>query len=96
MNDFCIIHTTDEGSSNGLKTLKDLESWKTLLKAAKLRQHKPLLEIAENLSEEDFPNIHYHSKCLKLFTMKRDLESLGAMEAEKVENKSKYSSIFYY
>ena len=37
--------------------LKDLESWKTLLNAATIRNHKPILEIAQTLEEGELPKL---------------------------------------
>ena len=36
-----------------MATLNDLESWKTLLNAATVRYHEPILEIAKTLEEEE-------------------------------------------
>ena len=39
--------------------LKDLESWKTLLNAATIRNHEPILEVAKTL-EGELPKVTYH------------------------------------
>ena len=85
----CIIHTSDEDPHTGLTSPRDLNSWKTLLRAARLRQHQPLLKIAQNLLDGDVPAIYYHLKCRKLFTMKRDLEKLDTEQPEEVYAKRK-------
>ena len=56
---------------------KDLDSWKSLLKAATIRNHRSLLDLAENVKEGEIPHVSYHRKCRSLFTMKRDLESIS-------------------
>ena len=56
---------------------KDEESWSTLVRAAAVRKHKPLLYIAETLNEEKIPSIYYHRKCRSVFTMKKLLETIS-------------------
>ena len=69
----CIIHYPEEDSNAPLISPKDIPSWKTLLNAAQVRQHKPLLDIAKELPEETIPQILYHRQCRSRFTLKRDL-----------------------
>ena len=72
----CIIHCCDDKSDN-LTSLKDYESWQSLLKAAKVRNHKAILDVARNTNEGEIPaNVTYHRRCRSIFTMKRDLEKL--------------------
>ena len=77
--DTCIIHCSDDESL--LISPKDLDSWKSLLKAATIRNHRPLLDLAENVKEGEIPHVSYHRKCRSLFTMKRDLESISQTTA---------------
>ena len=65
----CIIHCTDDDTE--LVTLKDMESCTILVRAAAVREHKPLLDIAETLNEREIPSIYYHRKCCNVFTMKK-------------------------
>ena len=71
----CIIHCSDE--TGDLVSLKDLESWKTLLNAAVIRSHEGILSIAKTLKEGEIPRISYHRKCRSIFTLKRDLKKLS-------------------
>lgn len=71
----CIIHCSDEDTST-LVSPQDLDSWKTLLRAAEIRQHAPLLDIAKDLEEGQMPQVHYHRKCRSIFTMKKSLDSI--------------------
>ncbi|CAH3148276.1 unnamed protein product, partial [Porites evermanni] len=71
----CIIHCSDE--TGDLVSLKDLESWKTLLNAAVIRNHEGILSIAKTLMEGEIPQISYHRKCRSIFTLKRDLKKLS-------------------
>ena len=71
----CIIHCSDE-ASDSLVTLKSLDSWQTLRRAAEIRQHGPVLSIAEPLKEGEVPNVQYHRKCRSIFTMKKTLDSI--------------------
>jgi len=72
----CIIHFESVDLGNNLVSLRDLDSWNTLLRAARLRQHTLLLDIAATLSEGEIPIVFYHRKSRQIFTMKRDLEEL--------------------
>lgn len=89
----CIIHTTDEDPNAGLTSPRDLDSWSTLLRAARLRQHQAILTVAENLKEGELPQIHYHLKCRKLFTMKRALDKLEISNAEEDDTNTKRKSL---
>ena len=73
----CIIHCSDD-DSDVLVSPQDLNSWNTLLRAAEIRQHDPVLEAAKGLEEGEIPHIHYHRKCRSLFTMKKALDSILA------------------
>ena len=80
----CIIHTETYDKDTGpLITPKDYDSWKTLLDAAQVRNHGPILEIAARLSEREVPNISYHRQCRSRFTLKRDLENLKRKSTER-------------
>ena len=68
----CIIYCTDDDTE--LVRPNDEESWSTLVRAAAVRKHKPLLDIAETLNEGETPSIYYHRKCRSVFTMKKLLE----------------------
>ena len=68
------MESIDPGSN--LVSPRDLDSWNTLIRAAKLRQHTPLLDIAAVLSEGEVPIVFYHRKRWQIFTMKHDLEEL--------------------
>ena len=71
----CIVHYKSSKDEH-LVTLQNYESWKTMLEAAKLRNFKPILDIANKLSEKETPTIYYHRNCRSLFTMKRNLDTL--------------------
>jgi len=73
----CLIHCTN-GNSQQLVECRDLESWVTLVNAAKIRDHEAVLKIARCQPEGTFPkNITYHRDCRAKFTMKRTLESIS-------------------
>ena len=72
----CIIHVESVDPGSNLVSPRDLDSWNTLLRAARLRQHTSLLDLAATLSEGEVPIVFYHRKCRQIFTMKRDLEEL--------------------
>ena len=87
MERVCIIHTTNSTHSSDDGNLikpKDLDSWRTLLTAATVRQHQPLLDIAANLGETD---VYYHRTCRQIVTMKRELDKLSIDEPPEVQVK---------
>lgn len=74
----CIIHDKsipDEGGEH-LVSPESFESWLTLLEAAKVRGHTPIIETTKLLKENEIPNIFYHRRCRSVFTMRRSLEAL--------------------
>lgn len=71
----CVIHCSDETSDN-LVSLQSLDSWKSLLRAAEIRQHVPTLELVRGLAEGEIPPVQYHRKCRSIFTMKKLLDSI--------------------
>lgn len=82
----CIIHCSED-DSDALVSPQDLDSWNTLRRAAEIRQHAPVLEVAKGLEEGEIPRIHYHRKCRSLFTMKKLLDSILA-KGVKIESSS--------
>ena len=74
----CIIHCTDENGE--LTAPHDIQSWKSLLNAAEIRQYKPILDLVETLKEKEIPDIRYHRKCRSIFTMKKDLDRICKAE----------------
>ncbi len=71
----CIIHCTDDTSD--LVSLKDEESWKTLFRAANIRNHQEIIDISKTVREGEIPPIRYHRKCRSVFTMKKLLDSIN-------------------
>ena len=71
----CIIHCTNDNTE--LVRPKDEESWSTLVRAAAVCKHKPLLDIAETINEGEIPSIYYHRKFHSVFTMKKLLETIS-------------------
>ena len=58
----------------------DIQSWKSLLNAAEIRQYKPILDLVETLKGKEIPDIRYHRKCRSIFTMKKDLDRICKAE----------------
>ena len=89
----CIIHFSACDDSDALISPKDIKSWSTLYEAAKIRNHKPILEIAEHLNENEIPkNVMYHRKCRILFTIKRDLQTIKRRREEASEEEGNGST----
>ncbi len=72
----CSIHYDSVSTDEKLTSPSDLASWKTLLKAAEVRCHQPLLDIAKSLKEDEVPKVFYHRQCRSVFTLKRDLTKI--------------------
>ena len=82
----CIIHKESITTDGKLTSPIDLTSWKTLLKAAQIRNYQPLLDIAQNLEEDEVPEVLYHRQCRSLFTLKRDIDKILQTEKESIES----------
>lgn len=76
----CIIPFPSQDKDNKLVSPQDLSSWKNLLKAAEIRQHAPILDIAKELPDEEVPQITYHRGCRSIFTMKKALDAIVEQE----------------
>ena len=89
----CFIHCTDD-TSDSLVTLQSLDSWHTLMRAAEIRTHKPVLNLAKSVKEGEVPHLQYHRKCRSIFTMKKLLDAIIAKraESETSETSSRKSS----
>jgi hypothetical protein len=82
--DQCIIHQTVSDEDEHLVSPQSYNSWLTLLEAAKVRNHAPVLDIAKELADQEVPKIFYHRKCRSLFTVKRDLETLKRKQQQEL------------
>ena len=51
------------------------------MKAATIRNHRPLLDLAENVKEGEIPHVSFQRKCRSLFTKKRGLLSISQTTA---------------
>ena len=75
----CVIHCSpNDETESKLISPQNINSWKTLITAAEIRNHTPILELAKKLSDGEVPDVKYHRKCRSIFTMKKDLERLIA------------------
>ena len=83
-NSLCLIHHSSESLTAPIVKLKDFSSWETLLNAARIHNHQPILELAQTLEPDTIPNLTYHAKCRKLFTMKKTLESVNKRKSDDV------------
>ncbi|MEQ2279913.1 hypothetical protein AMECASPLE_014142 [Ameca splendens] len=55
---------------------KDPDSWKTLLRAAEIRGHRPIPVLAKDLPEGSILSVLYHRKYYSIFTMKKELKRM--------------------
>lgn len=84
----CILHCSDGKSDSNLVSPHNLESWKTLLRAAEIRKHLPILEIAKVLPEGEIPPVQYHRRCRSIFTLKKSLDSITQKDSVTEKNVS--------
>ena len=84
--------TSSEDDNANLISPQTLTSWLTLLETAKVRDHQPVLEIANQIEGDEIPKIFYHRKCRSLFTMKRDLETLKRKATDSFSDETGCSS----
>lgn len=82
----CIIHCTDDDSGH-LTSPQDIDSWRSLLNAATIRNYKPVLDVAKTVDDGQIPSVMYHRKCRSAFTLKRELEKISqALCNEKIRD----------
>ena len=55
------------------------------MKAATIKYHGPLVDLAENVKKGEIPPVTYHRKCRSLFTMKRESEKISQTMAAAEE-----------
>lgn len=82
----CILDCCEKDPDAKLTSPQDFGSWKTLLRAAEIRKHISILDLAKNLTEGEIPTVQYHRKCRIMFTMKKSLDLL--VKKEKSQNES--------
>lgn len=62
LEECAILSTTD---TSKLVSPRDLDSWKTLVKAAEIINHVGLMDLARRTPEWEWPQVLYHRKCMK-------------------------------
>ncbi len=80
----CIIHCTNDNGK--LVSPQSVESWNTLVRAARIRKHGPILQLAEETAEGDIPEVYYHRRCRSSFTLKKKSPDSVQAEASKSES----------
>ena len=58
--DDCFLHYESVNTSDKLLCLSNVESWLTILNAARIRNHEKVLELNESLPDGEFPQIKFH------------------------------------
>ena len=76
MDQKCLIHSPLEHEDATLVSLRDNDSWASLLRAAQIRNYLPLLDLANDVEENEIPEIIYHRKCRSIFTLKKTLDAI--------------------
>jgi len=80
----CIICSQEAiDNDSHLVSPKTYDSWFTLLKAATIRKHNVIIDVAKQLNTGEVPEIYYHKKCRSFFTLKRDLDTISKTEADE-------------
>eukprot|EP00058_Branchiostoma_floridae_P000977 XP_002586465.1 hypothetical protein BRAFLDRAFT_106667 [Branchiostoma floridae] len=87
----CVIHCSpNDETESKLISPQSIDSWKTLLRAAEIRNYTPVIELAKSLSEGEIPDIKYHRTCRSIFTMKKDLDRLAKQNADEKSDKDNF------
>ena len=86
--DECCIHYESVKDAK-LVNLSTIDSWKTLLLAARKRNYTPLLKIADETPSNAIPKLAYHKTCRSMFTLKRDLDKLSQSSSSKSKRTSR-------
>lgn len=88
----CIIHQSTNNFEEGpLVSPQTYASWSTLVKAAQVSSHTPILQLTKDLGENETPQTYYHRKCRSLFTMKTDITALKRKAEDKLGDVTKES-----
>ena len=84
----CIIHQQNYkcDQNDSLISPATFKSWETLLEAAIIRNHAPVLDAAKTVSDREIPKVKYHRHCRSVFTMKHILNSLKRKAEEPVQS----------
>ena len=60
----CIIHSASTDSKERLISPQSFSSWSTLLAAAVVRNHDPILQLAQSCADGEIPDeVFYHRQC---------------------------------
>ena len=78
---YCLIHCSDDDGA--LVCPNSLELWKTLRWAAEISRHEAILGIAVN-SPDEIPEVYYHRKCRRIFTVKKVSTEFMLMKKRRV------------
>ena len=65
-------------------------AWKTLVRAAEIRQYAPILHLVKTVAGEELPTTTYHRKCRGIFTMNKDLDNICKERIQCNEPESNY------
>ena len=89
--DICCIHN-DSTKDENLRSLSRVESWITLLEAAKLRNDSNIINVAADLEDGEVPKLMYRKTYRAQYTLKRDLDKLRKKVKESHESKREKKS----
>ena len=78
---YCLIHCSDD--DRALVCPNSGESWKPLRRTAEISRHEAILGIAVN-SPDDIPEVYYHRKCRRIFTIKKVSTEFMLMKKRRV------------
>ena len=70
----CIIYCSD--STETLSKFHSHDSWIALLNVAKIRNYQVILDVEPKLAKGKVPNILYHRRCRRIFTLKDSLNRI--------------------
>ena len=79
----CAFHNESFPEYDKLQTLSTLDSWHTILSAAKSRNYSPILERAESVPDGEFPSLKYHKRCRNKFVSDKYKERRAGSKSRK-------------
>ena len=66
-----------------MQALSTLASWETILAAAKSKNYQSILQLAENVTDGEFPPLKYHKRCRNLFVSRKSKETAEQNKASR-------------
>ena len=67
----CFLHYPSVDVNEKLLSLSSVDSWNTILNAAKIRNNEKVIRLQESVNEGYYPGIKFHKTCRSVYHDKR-------------------------